>query len=58
METTTITATKVIQDFIASIDEWDKEHSMWRYDEAIIADAARAIARIERMRFVRDNRSQ
>ena len=42
--------TKVIQDFIASIDEWDRDNSMYRYDMAIMQDAARAIARIESMR--------
>ena len=50
METTTIKASQVINDFIASIDEWDKENVMYRYDMAIMQDAARAIARIERMR--------
>lgn len=50
METTTIKASQVINDFIASIDEWDRDNSMYHYDMAIMQDAARAIARIESMR--------
>jgi len=50
METTTIKASQVINDFIASIDQWDRDNSIFRYDIAIMQDAAKAIERIESMR--------
>lgn len=44
--------------FICSLDNFDREYSMMRYDEAILKDALNAIRRIENVRRSRDKNEQ
>ncbi len=49
------TLVQQISEFLGSIDSFDEENSLTRYDRAVIADAMAAINRIQRIRDQRDS---